>query len=88
MLMIPTMPIRWKLRALLEEHAIRTVELARVIKERGGKTRQVTLYRITGRGSPITPKGLDVLEDVVLGMEELTGKTFTPNDLVEVTRDA
>ena len=87
MLMIPTMPIRWKLRAVLEDNAIKTVDLARAITERGGKTRPITLYGITGRGSPITPKGMDVLEDVILGLEKLTGKTFTPNDLIEVIRN-
>ena len=86
--MMHPMPIRWKLKTLLAEHDIRARELAQEIIKRGGKTREVTLYRITGRDSKITPKGIDVLEDVILGLEALTGKTFTPNDLLEVVRDA
>jgi DNA-binding Xre family transcriptional regulator len=86
--MIETMPIRWKLRAVLEQHELKTRDLAREIERRGKGTKEVTLYRITGRGSQITPKGIDVLEDVILGLEGLTGKTFTPNDLLEVVRDA
>jgi hypothetical protein len=86
--MMHPMPIKWKLRAVLEQHALRTIELAKEIERKGGKTREVTLYRITGRDSKITPKGIDVLEDVILGLESLTGKTFSPNDLLEVVRDA
>jgi DNA-binding Xre family transcriptional regulator len=81
--MIQNMPIKWKLKTLLEKHDIKARDLAREIEKLGGKTREVTLYRITGRKSQITPKGLDVLEDVIAGMASLTGQTFSPNDLLE-----
>jgi predicted ArsR family transcriptional regulator len=87
MVTIQTMPIRWKLKSLLEQHDIKTRDLAREIEKQGGKTREVTLYRITGRSSQIMPKGFDVLEDVIMGLTELTGRQFTPNDLIEVVRD-
>ena len=85
---LDTMPIRWKLRAILEAQGATVRDLAREIGRRGGKTSEITLYRINGRGGQITPKGLDVLEDVLTGLEGLTGQTFTPNDLLEVVRDA
>jgi DNA-binding Xre family transcriptional regulator len=88
MVMIPPMPIKWKLRAILEENALSVRDLAREIERRGGKTSEITLYRINGRGGQIQPKGIDVLEDVILGLESLTSKTFNPNDLLEVVRDA
>ena len=86
MITIQAMPVRWKLRNLLEKHHIKTRDLAHAIQDLGGKTREVTLYRITGRGSQITPNGFNVLEDVILGLEKLTGEQFTPNDLLEVMR--
>jgi hypothetical protein len=82
------MPIKWKLRALLETHEFTVRDLAREITAQGRPTSEITLYRINGRSSKITPKGLDVLEDVLLGLESLTGQTFSPNDLLEVVRDA
>ena len=82
------MPIKWKLKPLLEQNNIKTRDLAREIQRFGGTTREVTLYRITGRGSQIMPKGFDVLEDVILGLNNLTGKQFTPNDLIEVIVNA
>ena len=86
MTMMQPMPIKWKLRAVLEEHEFTVRDLSREIATRGGKTSEITLYRINGRGGQIQPKGIDVLEDVILGLEALTGKTFTPNDLLEVVR--
>jgi DNA-binding Xre family transcriptional regulator len=88
MTMMHPMPIKWKLRAILEDNAFKVRDLAKEIERRGGKTSEITLYRINGRGGQITPKGIDVLEDVILGLESLTGKTFSPNDLLEVVRDA
>ena len=86
--MIQAVPIKWKLKDQLEKYDIKARDLAREIERLGGKTREVTLYRITGRKSQIMPKGLDVLEDVIAGLTSLTGQTLTPNDLLEVVRDA
>jgi DNA-binding Xre family transcriptional regulator len=83
MVMIQPVPIKWKLKNVLEKHDIKARDLAREIEKLGGKTREVTLYRITGRKSQIMPKGLDVLEDVISGLNSITGETFTPNDLLE-----
>ena len=81
--MIQLVPIKWRLKTILEKHDIKTRDLAREIEKLGGKTREVTLYRITGRKSQIMPKGLDVLEDVIAGLNALTGEKYTPNDLLE-----
>ncbi len=83
--MLQLVSIKWKLKNQLEQHDIKARDLAREIKRLGGKTTEVTLYRITGRKSQITPKGLDVLEDVIAGLISLTGQSFTPNDLLEVS---
>ena len=85
--MIQNVPIRWKLKSLLQRHDIKTRTLAEAIKRMGGKTHAVTLYRITGRNTEIKPTGMNVLEDVIHGLESLTGQTYTPNDLLEVVRD-
>jgi hypothetical protein len=84
---MPPVPIKWKLKEQLEKHDIKARDLAKEIKRLGGKTGEVTLYRITGRKSQIMPKGLDVLEDVIKGLTSLTGQTFTPNDMLEVIGD-
>jgi DNA-binding Xre family transcriptional regulator len=85
---ITVMPIRWKLKTILAARDIRVKELADEIEKLGGKTRSITLYRITGRGSQITPKGFDVLEDVIAGLNSITKNEYTPNDLIEVVKDA
>ena len=73
MITIQAMPVRWKLRNLLEKHHIKTRDLAYAIQDLGGKTREVTLYRITGRGSQITPNGFNVLEDVIRDIASVQG---------------
>lgn len=76
------MPIRWKLKELLESEGKTPYALA---EKMGGASRRPTIYAIT---SPVSEKrptkvGFPLLESILHGMKELTGKTYSVSSVLE-----
>lgn len=76
------MAIEWRLRELLEEEGVTAYGLA---EKMGGATRRPTLYAITSPDVTKRPArvGFPLLEDILRGLKELTGKDFSVADLIE-----
>jgi DNA-binding Xre family transcriptional regulator len=73
--------VKWKLKAYLDQH---NVTPYRLWKESG--LAQSTIYTLSkDRGDRAD---LSTLGRIVETLERLTGKPVTPNDLLEVVRDA
>ena len=69
------------LKQVLDQHGFSAYALWRA----SGLPRN-TVYSLTqGKAQRLD---LNTLASVIYGLEELTGKHFTPNDLLEVQRDA
>jgi DNA-binding Xre family transcriptional regulator len=71
-----TMPIRWKLKEVLEESGITAYQL---MKESG--VAGSTIYRLTG-GKTEGVQG-KVLDSILTALYTLTGKTFDVGDVLE-----
>jgi DNA-binding Xre family transcriptional regulator len=73
--------VKWKIKTLLEQHNITPY---RLWKESG--LAQKTVYTLShDKGERADLRTLGTLVDT---LEKLTGATVTPNDLLEVVRDA
>ena len=70
------MPIRWKLKELLEESGVTAYQL---MKESG--VAGSTIYRLTG-GKTEGVQG-KVLDSILTALHTLTGKTFDVGDVLE-----
>lgn len=75
------MSVKWKVKEILEQHEKTPYALWKA----SGVSR-TTLYAITG--GKMDGLHFDTLDKLIRGLEKLTGKTITPNDLLEVVRDA
>ena len=73
--------MKWKVKEILEQHEKTPYALWKA----SGVSR-TTLYAITG--GKMDGLHFDTLDKLIRGLEKLTGKTITPNDLLEVVRDA
>ena len=74
--------MKWRLRELLEAERVTAYALA---EKMGGATRRSTLYTITSPDVNKRPArvGFPLLEDILRGLKELTGKDFSVSDLIE-----
>lgn len=76
------MAVQWRLRELLDSEGVTAYALA---EKMGGATRRPTLYAITSPDVAKRPArvGFPLLEDILAGLKELTGKDFSVSDIIE-----
>lgn len=72
------MTVTWKLKSYLDTHGITAYRLA---QETHGELSQTGVYRLLS--DELGGVRFDTLSAVIKGLETLTGKTVTPNDLLE-----
>ena len=73
---MPDMPVRWKLKELLEQHNISTY---RLWKQSG--LAQATVYRLA-RGETMTLSA-EAVNGVITALRQLTGQSIDVADLIE-----
>lgn len=76
------MAIQWKLKELLEAEGQTVYALA---DKMGGATRRPNLYTITSPDPSKRPTrvGFPLLDSILTGLKELTGKDFSVADIIE-----
>jgi hypothetical protein len=72
--------LRWRLREFLDEHGLSAYAL---VKELDSVTRAPTIYRLAKEGVDVHKLDLGVAAIIMEALGKLTGKTVTPNDLLE-----
>lgn len=73
--------IRWKLADYLQQHGLTAYRLAKAI---GSDTRAATIYRLARRGEEPSRVDLPTLQNVIMGLRNLTGESVTLDDLFEI----
>ncbi len=76
------MNVTVKLREYLDTHAISAY---RVVQETHGRIAERTVYALARQGAKRVD--LETLGEVIGALRRLTGKTVTPNDLLEVIEE-
>lgn len=80
------MPVKWKLKELLEREGVTAYALA---DKMGGATRRPALYAITSPNPEKRPEkvGFEFLDHLMTSLEAMTGKHYEITDVVERVRD-
>lgn len=76
------MAVKWKLKETLEAHGVTAYALAEAM---GGASRRAQLYAITSPTPDKRPEriGLPLLDDILKGMHQITGKELSISDVLE-----
>lgn len=80
------MPVQWQLKETLESAEVSVYALA---EQMGGASRRSGLYAITSPDPEKRPRRVtfDLLEDVVVALNILTGRRYSIGDLIEYVSD-
>lgn len=78
------MPVRWRLKELIEAEGTTVYALA---EKMGGASRRPTLYAITSPDLAKRPTkvGFQLLEAILIGLKDITGKSYSVADIIEST---
>lgn len=80
------MPVRWKLKELLEAEGLNVNRLSiEMAGEKGPEAKRPQLYALTSPAVEKRPKRVEFayLDEVLQAMKRITGKSYTLTDLLE-----